>query len=134
MAFTDLTLESPDADRFAFAPPPGATVTEYTVPEYTVPEYTAPAGPKPDRGTGHGMMEASDYAVSGEGWSSIVELPASYLPADLVESPLYSAATEPMGGGRLLSTALLNVFLTDDGRAFVGAVSPEQLLDAANGR
>ena len=77
---------------------------------------------------------APDYTVSGEGWSSIVELPAGELPADVVTSPLYTAATEPVAGGRLLSTALVNVLLTDDGRVFAGAVSPEQLLDAANGR
>ncbi|MET3769152.1 outer membrane lipoprotein-sorting protein [Marisediminicola sp. UYEF4] len=120
VAFTQLTLESPDDDLFAFAPPPGATVTEYTVR----------AGPKPDADT----AEAPDHTVSGEGWSSIVELPAADLPAGLVESPVYTAATEPVDGGRLLSTALVNVLLTDDGRVFAGAVSPEQLLDAAIGR
>lgn len=124
VAFTDLTLESPDADRFAFAPPPGATVTEYTVP----------ADPKPDDGTDHGTAEAPNHTVSGEGWSSIVELPEADLPAGLVESPIYTAATEPVDGGRLLSTALVNVLLTDDGRVFAGAVSPEQLLAAAIGR
>ena len=122
VAFTDLTLESPDADLFAFAPPPGATVTERTVP----------AGPKPDHG--NGTVEAPGYTVSGEGWNAIVELAAADLPADLVESPLSTAATEPVDGGRLLSTALVNVLLTDDGRVLVGAVSPEQLLDAANDR
>lgn len=120
VAFTDLTLESPDAAVFAFEPPPDATVTERTVPD----------GPKPD----YGPAEAPVYAVSGEGWSSIIALPAGALPAEIVASPLYSAATEPVDGGRLLSTALVNVLLTDDGRVFAGAVSPEQLLDAANVR
>ena len=124
VAFTDLRLESPSAELFAFVPPPGATVIEHTVP----------AGPKPNYGTGNGTVEAPDNTVSGEGWSSIVELPAADLPADLVESPLSTAATEPVDGGRLLRTALVNVLLTDDGRLFVGAVSPERLLDAAKGR
>jgi outer membrane lipoprotein-sorting protein len=120
VAFTDLALESPDAALFAFESPPDATVTERTAPE----------GPKPDSGT----AEAPEYTVSGKGWSSVVELPTGVLPADLVASPLYTAATEPVGGGRLLSTALVNILLTDDGRVFAGAVSPEQLLDAANAR
>lgn len=120
VAFTELTLASPDADLFAFEPPPGATVTEHTMPE----------GPKPDLGAG----ETPDSTVSGEGWSSIVELSAADLPTGRLELPLYTAATEPVDGGRLLSTALVNVLLTDDGRVFAGAVSPEQLLDTANGR
>jgi hypothetical protein len=33
-----------------------------------------------------------------------------------------------------LSTALLSVLLTDDGRAFVGAVTPEALLATAGTR
>ena len=130
VAFTELKLERPDADLFAFEPPPGTTVTERTVTEHTVTEHTVTEGPKAD----HGTTDAPGYTVSGVGWSSILELPAAELPADLLDSPLYAAATEPVNGGRLLSTALVNVLMTDDGRVFAGAVSPEQLLDAAAGR
>jgi hypothetical protein len=36
-----------------------------------------------------------------------------------------------VAGGRLLSTSLLNILLTDDGRAFVGSVPVERLQAVA---
>ncbi|WP_159603921.1 hypothetical protein [Agromyces humi] len=39
--------------------------------------------------------------------------------------------TQPVEGGRILSTSLVSVFFADDGRVLVGAVTPERLIDAA---
>lgn len=40
---------------------------------------------------------------------------------------LYEQLTTPVPEGRLLSSTLLSVLVTDDGRVFLGAVPPETL-------
>ena len=44
---------------------------------------------------------------------------------------MLDSLTQPVDGGRLLTTSLVSVFFADDGRVLVGAVTPERLLDAA---
>jgi hypothetical protein len=44
---------------------------------------------------------------------------------------LYSQATTAVSGGRVLSTSLVSVLLTDDGRVFAGAVPASALQSAA---
>ena len=46
-------------------------------------------------------------------------------------SALYNQLTTQVDGGRLLTSALLSVLVTDDGRVFVGAVPTDALLAAA---
>ena len=46
-------------------------------------------------------------------------------------SAMLDSLTQPVDGGRLLTTSLVSVFFADDGRVLVGAVTPERLLDAA---
>jgi hypothetical protein len=65
-----------------------------------------------------------------------VEVPAgsgagSSLTALLARSPLLAQAAVAVPGGRLVSTALFNVLLTDDGRIFTGMVPPEKLQAAS---
>jgi hypothetical protein len=51
----------------------------------------------------------------------------------LSRNPLLSQAAVAVPGGRLLSTTLFNVLLTDDGRIFAGMVPPERLQAASAG-
>jgi outer membrane lipoprotein-sorting protein len=119
LAFTELSLATPDAGLFAFTPPPGTTVTELTEAE-TREEPTDRPG-------------KSSHSVSGEGWSSILEIPASEVPSEFAASPLLASASQEVSGGRLLSTALVNVLVTDDGRLLLGSVTADRLQDAAAG-
>ena len=50
---------------------------------------------------------------------------------ELDRAALYEQLTTPVDGGRLLSSTLLSVLVTDDGRILVGAVPGETLLEAA---
>jgi outer membrane lipoprotein-sorting protein len=120
VAYTSLDFATPDADLFAFAPPAGTDVTEKTIPagDHT-PGETAPDGAAPGAG---------DVTTTGSGWSTIVELPAGDAPASLDG---LQAITTPVDGGRVLSSALVNVLFTDDGRVLVGAVSIDALESAA---
>lgn len=122
VAFTEVSFTAPDAALFEFTPPAGATVTEQTLPEHE-------GMPQKDVGD----LTAADVpvAVTGEGWSAVAELPAGTVPAELTASPLYDQVTVAVAGGRLFSTTLLNVLVTDDGRVLAGSVPAEALQAAA---
>jgi outer membrane lipoprotein-sorting protein len=145
VAFSTLDLSAPAASLFTFSPPAGASVAQGTVPPPpahmvrpgpmipgpAAPGPTAPgtAGPTPGPGIpGHGVK--APLSVSGTGWDAVVELPAG-ASAALLDSPLLAQATTPVAGGRLLSTALVNVYLANDGRIFAGSVPFDRLQAAA---
>jgi outer membrane lipoprotein-sorting protein len=164
LAFTSLSLEAPDASLFAFSPPPGATVKEMELPAHgteqwpghgtesgVVPDRVAPDAVAPDSvapeavapgavAPGHrdpngGLPRPT---VTGSGWASVVEFPASPASAEagamMSGDPLLQQAAVAVPGGRLFSTAVVNVLFTDDGRVFAGSVPAERLLTAAAAR
>jgi outer membrane lipoprotein-sorting protein len=154
LAFTSLSLEAPDASLFAFSPPPGATVKEMEVPTHgpgqwpghgtesgVVPDRVAPDAVAPEAvAPGHrdpsgGLPRPT---VTGSGWESVVEFPATPASAEagamVSGDPLLQQAAVAVPGGRLFSTAVVNVLFTDDGRVFAGSVPAERLLTAAAAR
>jgi hypothetical protein len=110
--FTQISFEAPDPAQFEFNPPPGTTVTEA---ESLLPEL--PFGELGD--------ELPQLTVVGEGWTSVLVV---RLPAELELGPLEWL----LSGGDGLSSNLLSVLLTDDGRLLVGAVTPERLAEVAD--
>ena len=151
-AFSNLTLGAPDAALFNFSPPPGASVKELAVP-------AKPGGAKDladrnpgskdpaDRDSAHKGMRGHTPTVTGSGWERIVGIPAPSASAPsesgesgkqsvdrLLNDPLLRQATATIQGGRAISTSLVNVLLTDDGRTFVGSVPLERLQAAAAAR
>jgi hypothetical protein len=125
VAYTSLTLGAPDASVFAFSPPPGATVEEIPVPEHKngkdAGTATAPAAKDSTR----------KPAVTGSGWDSVAEFPAGTASPASDATALLAQATVPVQGGRLLSTALVNVLVLDDGRVVAGSVPLERLQAVA---
>ncbi|RWZ51490.1 outer membrane lipoprotein carrier protein LolA [Labedella phragmitis] len=117
VAYTSIDFSTPDADLFSFTPPSGVEVTEKTSPAN---EHSDPATPEP----GTGLPGAT---TSGSGWTTIVELPAG--DASAFEG--LDAVTTAVDGGRVLSSSLVNVLFTDDGRVLAGAVSIDALEAAA---
>ncbi len=140
--FTSLSLDAPDAALFNFVPPPGSTVEELQIQHPSHP----PAGPGapgyPGTHTDPDQLEAGikDKAgsyLTGTGWETVVELPAdtgagAKLSTALAQNPLLSQAAVVVPGGRLLSSALFNVLLTDDGRVFAGMVPADRLQAASS--
>ncbi|THG33504.1 LolA family protein [Naasia lichenicola] len=133
VAFSDISFDTPDASLFSFTPPAGATVDEQLPHAYSL---STSANGEHDSHLGD---LAKNVTVTGDAWASIVELPVGDLAAGASEesadpsgsaSSLLDAATEKVDGGRVLSTSLLNVLLTDDGRILAGSV-PVALLQAA---
>lgn len=159
-AFSTLTLGAPDASLFNFSPPPGASVKELAVP--AKPSGTRDLADRnrtrsnpADRDLGSKDQSEKDSAhkdlrghaptVTGSGWERIVGIPAHSAsarspesgkqPVDrLLNDPLLRQATVTVEGGRAISTSLVNVLLTDDGRTFVGSVPLERLQAAAAAR
>ena len=120
VGFTTLSLDAPDADLFNFAPPAGATVTEKTLPR--------PTDAPPTTG------DHSGVTIIGTGWDAVVAMPAGAdgsALAELTASPLYTQLTDAVDGGRAVSTELLSVLITDDGRVFAGSVPVERLQAVA---
>ena len=113
VGFTSLSLDTPSASLFAFTPPKGATVEQQKPPT---------AAPKVEKHV--------RPAVTGSGWASVVEVPASGTSA-LGSSALLDQLSTPVAGGRLLHTSLVNILLTTDGRIFAGSVPVDQLQAAA---
>ncbi|MBC7374050.1 MAG: hypothetical protein H7323_08685 [Frankiales bacterium] len=119
VGFTDVSFDRPDASVFAFRAPPGATVTEKTAPQ-----------PSADRPKGKLAPAGAGQTVVGTGWSSILILPGvGAAAAD--QRAMLNQLTTRVPEGRLLTTALVSVLLTNDGRLLVGAVTPAALRAAA---
>jgi outer membrane lipoprotein-sorting protein len=150
--FTSLTLAAPEDAMFNFTAPPGATVKELPLPQgpmmphqQSMPGFQGePATPgmlPPDHVPGNAVHQrdagAPKPTVTGKGWESVIGFPApsngqgAQLTEALLKDPLLSQAAVVVPGGRLLSTSLVNVLLTDDGRIFVGMVPAERLQAAA---
>lgn len=121
VGFTAVDFSTPSADLFDFTPPAGAVVDEVTLP--VMPEVPA------EKATPEIPAENLPI-VTGSGWDAIVEVPAASVPSKLNANPLMSELATEVDGGRLFSTALVNVFLADDGRVFAGSV-PVELLQAS---
>ena len=102
--FTDLNLEAPDAEVFAFTPPVGTTVVDAleqldaAVAEKT-DEKDAAADTSTLRTPGQGALGdslaadgAPEPVVHGEGWSTVVELA---VPADVLAGPAVQESDAP---------------------------------------
>jgi outer membrane lipoprotein-sorting protein len=133
VGFSSIDFSAPDAGLFDFTPPAGTTVTEKSVTD----DGLAQAGAKAEAEAG-ALPEAPaepEPTVIGDGWDAVVELPAGSWSPDASAGPesadLLAQLTDAVDGGRAVSTSLVSVLLTDDGRVLAGAVSVEALQAAA---
>ena len=121
-AFQKLDLNAPDASVFSFTPPAGATVKQEQLPaRKTASEPT----PKPTATAPHKSAEPA------KSWDSVVVIPADKVPASFTGSALVKQLASPVADGRLLSSSLLNILITNDGRVIAGAVPEATLMAAA---
>ncbi|MTE20482.1 DUF2092 domain-containing protein [Streptomyces sp. TRM43335] len=147
VGFTEVDFAKPAADTFEFTPPKGAEVTE---------ERPTGAGDvsrrEPhdggERNANQGLP--SGLEVIGRGWDTVAEI---RLPgggrADLAKGPndpkdagtpeaeklldgFTDEVTGDFGTGRVFTTRLVNALITDDGTVYVGAVTKEGLVKAAD--
>jgi outer membrane lipoprotein-sorting protein len=130
VGFTQVQFRAPSDDVFQFTPPPGAKVTEKQLP----------AGEH--HGNGQPQVPASSQSprVLGDSWTSVlvvdgVDLGSAGSGSNARTLRELLGATTPVQGafgqGRMLRTTLLTVLLTNNGRLYAGAVTPQALEAAA---
>lgn len=115
---------------------PGAVPPSAVPPDAVDPVTIPPDAVRPDYRNPNGGLPRP--TVTGTGWETVVEFPASPASAEagamVSDDPLLQQAAVAVPGGRLFSTAVVNVLFTDDGRVFAGSVPAERLLTAAAAR
>ena len=137
VAFQQISFTTPDAQQFKFNPPPNAKVTEASKQQ----EQKKATDAQQKAAAAQKSKLAAEPTVIGKGWTSIVELKlpaaksstsgkgdAAQLQAGLNMLPKVSGA---WGSGHLLSGSLFSALITDNGRVFIGAVTPAALEQAA---
>ncbi|MER7881888.1 DUF2092 domain-containing protein [Streptomyces fimicarius] len=141
--FTKVDFSRPAASTFSFTPPKGAKVTEADELETGKDERGAAQKALPGQ-----LAELDGFEglnVIGKGWTSIAEiktpggkgLPAAgsdEIPAEAQGflDALGDKVTGKFGSGTVFKTRLVNALLTDDGSVYVGAVTKDALVRAAD--
>ncbi len=143
VAFQQISFEVPDAEQFAFNPPPGTKVNESGTADLAEGHDKART-PEAARAAERKAAEAGTKVV-GKGWTSVVVFKTPTAAEQATGKAGDNAGVEQLdaivgalpktsgtwGSGRLLSSALFSALITDDGRILVGAVAPEKLYEAA---
>ncbi|GAA0626026.1 outer membrane lipoprotein carrier protein LolA [Kribbella sandramycini] len=134
VGFSQVSFDVPAASTFAFTPPKGVKVTEPKTPTTRPDRPAKPIDPKAVPGKPN-LKAGNEPTVIGEGWSAVVlvrgaELTGANGPLD----QLLAGAQQVQGSwgkGKIVTSKMVNVLLTDDGRVFAGLVTPQTLQDAA---
>jgi outer membrane lipoprotein-sorting protein len=141
IGFTSVTFTKPAAANFSFKPPSGAKVVQ----QKSAGETPAQAAQKKQKGAA--ATPSAGQKTIGSGWVAVeqLSLPQNAQNARNAQgakgndtsgmmAALQKAATPvhgSWGSGRVLRTKLFSALLTDDGRLYVGAVTPDVLTQAA---
>ncbi|QKJ24906.1 hypothetical protein HRU87_01495 [Aquiluna borgnonia] len=141
IGFESISFETPDASLFNFTPPAGTTVQQLELPAEleelkTELEATKPTEAEIEAKKAELEAKYADVAkpeLLGEGWDSVAylpELPAD-LPLEMLENELFADLMTEVEGGRVFSTPVMNILLTDSGEVYAGSVKVEYLLEVA---
>ncbi|MEY3587126.1 MAG: hypothetical protein RJB32_422 [Actinomycetota bacterium] len=141
IGFESVSFEAPDASLFNFTPPAGTTVQQLELPAEleelkTELEATKPTEEEIEAKKAELEAKYADVAkpeLLGEGWDSVAylpELPAD-LPLEMLENELFADLMTEVEGGRVFSTPVMNILLTDSGEVYAGSVKVEYLLEVA---
>lgn len=154
VAFEQISFATPDAQQFAFNPPPNTKVTEHGG---AAEQGEAAKGPQRAPVARPGLTadkvepqkaekkpaagkDGAEPTVVGKGWTSVLVAKASQAELSATgksDNPIQTVlaglpkVSGAWGTGRLLSGNLFSVLLVDDGRILLGAVAPEKLYEIA---
>lgn len=149
VGFESISFATPDASLFTFTPPVGTTVETLEMPaeleaelaalkkEYEA-KYASKEFTESDFAAKKAELEAK-YAdqpkpeMIGEGWESVIYLPAvpKEVPMEMLENELFADLLTQVPGGKVFSTPVANVLITDTGKVYAGAVTIEFLQQVA---
>ncbi|MEU2759247.1 MULTISPECIES: DUF2092 domain-containing protein [unclassified Streptomyces] len=144
--FTKVDFARPAASTFAFTPPEGAKVTEADELETGKDEHGAMQKALPGQlAELEGLAGEGGFNVIGKGWTSIAEITSpggtglpeagsGDIPAEAQGflDALGDKVTGTFGSGTVFKTRLVNALLTEDGSVYVGAVTKDALVRAAD--
>ncbi|MGC0338671.1 LolA family protein [Streptomyces sp. SLBN-8D4] len=144
--FTQVSFAKPAASTFDFTPPKGAKVEEGDAPEASGHAEHPGKGPSKDLGKGaadeFGKNGPEGLNVIGDGWDSIATfdtggqgVPSGSEVGGDMGGFLDSLGDKVSGGfgkGTVFKTRLINALITDDGKVYVGAVTKDALVKAAD--
>ncbi|MFD5099078.1 LolA family protein [Streptomyces albidochromogenes] len=141
--FTKVDFSRPAADTFSFSPPKGAKVTE-----------ADEQGHEKDFGKEFGkefkgeedLKDFEGLNVIGEGWTTVAEISSpggakDFKVPEKGEVPpeaeqfldaLGDKVSGEFGSGTVFKTRLVNALMTDEGKVYVGAVTQDALVRAAD--
>ncbi|WP_404868949.1 outer membrane lipoprotein carrier protein LolA [Kitasatospora griseola] len=123
--FGTLSYAKPDAKTFQFSVPKGAKVVER--PGGKLSENPMPSIPGlPSLPTGGGA-DGAEGGVIGEGWTAVAHAETGAEAA----KGIAKFTGRQVKGGTLVSTRVVNALITDGGKVYVGAVTPETLEQVA---
>jgi outer membrane lipoprotein-sorting protein len=140
--FTRIDFAKPAAGTFDFTPPKGAKITEDK--DAKAPRHSRASGaPQAGLAPGKGPFEGGEgMKVLGKGWNSVATfdtgakggIPSSSGKGDLngFLGSLGDHVSGEFGKGTVFSTRLINALITDDGKVYVGAVTKDTLVKAAD--
>lgn len=145
VGFESISFEVPNASMFSFTPPAGTIIETLEVPaeleaeleklkaEADLSELTEEqkASLKAEIEAKYG--EAPSAELIGEGWESVMYLSAipSQVPMELLENELFADLMTNVAGGKVFSTPVMNVLITDSGEVYAGAVTIAFLQEVA---
>ncbi|MFI5475120.1 outer membrane lipoprotein carrier protein LolA [Streptomyces cacaoi] len=144
--FTQVSFAKPAASTFDFTAPKGAKVTEGDEAGKTAPGHSDKSDDLVKDLEGVEGAEGTDgldgLDVLGEGWTSVAVfdtggegVPSGAEAGGDLGGFLGSfgdKVTGKFGSGTVFSTRLINALMTDDGKVYVGAVTKDALVKAAN--
>lgn len=143
IGFESISFEAPSAELFSFTPPTGTQVIDATelLAELEMPQglsredLEAQLEGELNKEELKAQYEAMENKpeLLGEGWTSVVALSGmtDQIPTEMLENELFADLMTEVEGGKVFSTPLVNVLLTDDGKVFAGAVSIDYLLSVS---
>lgn len=140
VGFTKVSFDRPAASTFEFTPPKGAEVTEDSDLERGREHSRKPErAPKSEDDLAKGL---DGLKMLGEGWNTVATfdtgaeggLPTGDVGGDaggFLDS-LGDPVKGEFGSGTVFSTRLVNALITDDGKVYVGTVTKDALVEAAD--
>ena len=127
IGFTDITFGAPDASIFNFVKPAGTTVKTQKIP-------FVEDSHKARRAAADVTHPSSGSTIIGSGWTAVAQMTLSgdqhAIWHNSTARSLGKISTR-VDGGWVVSSALLSVEVTDDGRVLVGPVSTADLAKVA---
>jgi outer membrane lipoprotein-sorting protein len=131
VGFESISFGPIDASLFDFTPPAGTVVT--TLDSTDLEGYADKDSGELEAQLEEAFGDSAKPEVIGKDWQSVVYLPAlpADIPAELMATELFADMLTEVPGGKVFSSALVNVFLTDSGEVYMGAVTIEYLLSVS---